>query len=1054
MGTTMDRTIVIKTDKEEFIKFHKLLIQNAPNGYTPFYFKCDKEGKNPYMPAGKWLDACIDIDKACKWLSENGNIGIAGLNEDQLVIIDIDDETITDHKTLKPTLTARSGSRTGVHLFYFEDMKGEIPNIPTDEAGEIRANNQYVIAPGSYVTGYKDNKDNIGKYTVEVAIVPTKITLSDIPSVFSEQLAKTKKDSVTVAKRQAKNANSDMSVFFNLSVHDIITDVSDPQNRFPSIFHASKTGENTSISKRGLIQCWRHHVSMNAQQALCVLSGFLSCQEAGEGHVGGGAGPSLYTGNDEALFHAWKYARENKYIPEEDPPPGRVMRFIAISQKFCKEGDIKDGWKLSNAAYKKTITYLEQEGLKIRPVAPTPSPSLDTEEKANQIKNTKKKSGDVFYLDERGRRCINYETLLNTLLEKHTFKTLSDTEQVLVYEKGIYKDATVLIKGFVEDMLGTDATSYIVREQIGHVQRRFYTDRELFNGNKDYIPVKNGLLNLKTFQLEPFAPDMMYMFKLPGKFDESAPYEATERFFAEVVHEEDISILQEFFGYCLIADLPAHKMMWLIGEGRNGKSTTGNLLKALIGEQNTSAVQLNELDGEHRFSYVEMFGKLLNLVPEPPTKYGLQTPLIKAATGGDTIRGEIKGVQKPINFRNFAKFLIYANEIPRIFDTSLAFWNRTIAVHYPNQFVGVDEMKDIYREILRSDGLSGLLNWAIVGLKRLQVNNYEFSTSKWQAETRKKMERSSQPVETFLDECCTIEDANAWVSKDNIYLAYQEYCAVFKLRVMSYEVFLRNLRRAAPIAAERASIKGVRTQIWKGISLKVQTDNLDSLEMSPAIQDRETIDTIYLKRDMVNRCLNEERSKDSHIINIKGENYGSPPKPGSDINQSSSQAQCELCGKLTFLTEIRSGGVPVMACGECADNLKEKSQKNKKKDREKKAPKSDVLPTYTNTIKNNDVFPAGGDPRANNENFQIEQSKEAKKSMEQKLSETPSKNVSVIDIMHKIEVDFGQEIPVFQIMIKAEEAGIAHDKAEEVIELMKRDGILFSPTAGVVKFVR
>jgi hypothetical protein len=351
----------VKTNVVEFKKFHKLLIQNAPNGYTPFYFKCDKEGKNPYMPAGKWLNAGLTSDKAIAWLQEGGNIGIAGLNEDQLVIIDIDDETITDYKTLKPSLTARSGSRTGVHLFYFEDMKGGIPNIPTDEAGEIRANNQYVIAPGSYVSGYEDTKDNIGEYTVEVAIAPTKITLFDIPSVFSEQLAKTKKDSVTVAKRQAKSTNSDMSAFFNLSVYDIITDVSDPQNRFPSIFHTSKTGENTSISSKGLIQCWRHHVSMNAQQALCVLSGFLTCQEAGEGHVGGGAGPSLYTGNDEALFHAWKYARENKYIPEEDPTPGRVMRFIAISQKFCKEGDIKDGWKLPNAAYKKANDYLERE---------------------------------------------------------------------------------------------------------------------------------------------------------------------------------------------------------------------------------------------------------------------------------------------------------------------------------------------------------------------------------------------------------------------------------------------------------------------------------------------------------------------------------------------------------------------------------------------------------------------------------------------------------------------------------------------------------------------
>jgi P4 family phage/plasmid primase-like protien len=590
------------------------------------------------------------------------------------------------------------------------------------------------------------------------------------------------------------------------------------------------------------------------------------------------------------------------------------------------------------------------------------------------------------------------------------------------------------------------------------VQRRFYTDRELFNEDKEHIPVKNGLLNLKTFQLEQFNPEMMYMFKLPGKFDENASYEATERFFTEVVHEEDIPILQEFFGYCLIADLPAHKMMWLIGEGRNGKSTTGNLLKALIGEQNTSAVQLNELDGEHRFSYVEMFGKLLNLVPEPPTKYGLQTPLIKAATGGDTIRGEIKGVQKPINFKNFAKFLIYANEIPRIFDTSLAFWKRTIAIHFPNQFVDEQEMKDIYKEILKADGLPGLLNWAIVGLKRLQANNYEFTPSKWQEETKKKMERSSQPVETFLDEWCTIEEVNAWISKDDLYIAFQEYCTVFKTRTYDNDLFGKMIRRVAPITAGKKTIEGSRIPIWTGIKLKDQKEKIDEL-------DDEIVQPISLvhpplsrKTDTVNRGLNGKIKEDSHISKTIGEMPDTRTHPdnlpGNDLATNPQHAQCELCGKATLLTAIQNEGIPVMACKECVDGLKRNGNENEKKRHQKILSNSEEPLTYSTPDTNNNMFKTCVDPRANDESFQIEQSKEAKKSIEQQLSETRSENASVIEIMHEIEVNVGYDIPIFEIMTKAEEAGITRENVEEVVELIKRDGIIFSPTEGVVKFVR
>lgn len=529
---------------------------------------------------------------------------------------------------------------------------------------------------------------------------------------------------------------------------------------------------------------------------------------------------------------------------------------------------------------------------------------------------------DVFFVDERGRRCINYEILLLSLLDTYTFKTLSDTEQILVYQEGIYIDASVIIKGFIEKVLGTDTTSYIVREQIGHVQRRFYTDRDLFNADKNAIPLRNGLLNLETFELEHFNPERMYMFQLPGKFDESASYEATERFFKDVLHEEDIPILQEFFGYCLVADLPAHKMMWLIGEGRNGKSTTGNLLKALIGEQNTSAVQLNELDGEHRFSYVGLFGKLLNLVPEPPTKYGLQTPLIKAATGGDTIRGEIKGVQKPVNFKNFAKFLIYANDIPRIHDRSSGFWDRAIAIHYPNQFVGGHETKDIYKKILKSDGLEGLLNWAIIGLKRLQENNFEFTSSKWQEETKRKMERSSQPIETFLEECCTTKDPNVYITKDEIYSAYQEYCTIFKLRVLSHESFANNLRRSTQIVAERIMVDETRIRIWRGIQLKLDVKDFGTLATTPTQQTLSTLPSPTGKIDTGNKGLNWKRSKDSHIVENYSEKEGLPGLLG----RSTEQGLCERCGEERVLTHkyVEEGGTSLI-CATCARELQDAS---------------------------------------------------------------------------------------------------------------------------------
>jgi len=61
---------------------------------------------------------------------------------------------------------------------------------------------------------------------------------------------------------------------------------------------------------------------------------------------------------------------------------------------------------------------------------------------------------------------------------------------------------------------------------------------------------------------------------------------------------------------------------------------------------------------------------------------------------------------------------------------------------------------------------------------------------------------------------------------------------------------------------------------------------------------------------------------------------------------------------------------------------------------------------------------------------------------------------SIREIIKELEKDYGEEIPIDEVLDLAEEEGMERDKTEEIIEVMKRDGILFSPGSGVIKFVR
>jgi replicative DNA helicase Mcm len=60
---------------------------------------------------------------------------------------------------------------------------------------------------------------------------------------------------------------------------------------------------------------------------------------------------------------------------------------------------------------------------------------------------------------------------------------------------------------------------------------------------------------------------------------------------------------------------------------------------------------------------------------------------------------------------------------------------------------------------------------------------------------------------------------------------------------------------------------------------------------------------------------------------------------------------------------------------------------------------------------------------------------------------------SIRKIIKELEKEYGEEVSLEELLDLAEEDGMERDKAEDIIEAMKRDGILFSPGSGVIKFV-
>lgn len=387
-------------DVAEFRRFHELLTTGRPN-YHPHYFPLAKGQKNP-QKGRSWKKCPVNSYEAEQWMRAGHNIGIAARgkpfktdnagnivldakgdpvtdetkpNLDGLVIIDQDDARITDFK--EPTLKIRSRKRTGFHRFYWTDDETAKVTIPTDKKGEVRAAWSYVVAPGSFIpttaeslekegnaTPSNDQLPFLGKYTIESPVPMATITFDEFPQIFRDQA--TKADSAKPKMKHARRERSPdepTSALWVLKIEDVVGDIHSAGERFPSLFHDSTTGQNTSITRSsaegpGLLQCWRHGVSLTPFQALAVLAGLGDCVDIGEAHKNSKAGPSTLEYTQENIEVLWSHAKKMKIIPEEDLHPfgekGKqndvfqdgLFKITVASASLTKDKNVKANIKL------------------------------------------------------------------------------------------------------------------------------------------------------------------------------------------------------------------------------------------------------------------------------------------------------------------------------------------------------------------------------------------------------------------------------------------------------------------------------------------------------------------------------------------------------------------------------------------------------------------------------------------------------------------------------------------------------------------------------------
>lgn len=217
--------------------------------------------------------------------------------------------------------------------------------------------------------------------------------------------------------------------------------------------------------------------------------------------------------------------------------------------------------------------------------------------------------------------------------------------------------------------------------------------------------------------------------------------------------EDDADMMRfiyEVVGYCLVNNTFAQKFFILYGEGGNGKSSFLQLLTSLLTESNVSNIALIDI-GASQFRLAEIVGKYANIGDDIESTAILNTASLKKLVTGDTIIVEPKHL-KPYSYKPHAKLFFSCNSIPRIYDNSTGMKDRLVIIPMTNRIRNTAiATPHIVREIIKSGGLTVLLNRALEGLRRLRSQGAFTEPPRVTALTASYIKENDQ-VAQFLDD--------------------------------------------------------------------------------------------------------------------------------------------------------------------------------------------------------------------------------------------------------------------------------------------------------------
>ena len=299
----------------------------------------------------------------------------------------------------------------------------------------------------------------------------------------------------------------------------------------------------------------------------------------------------------------------------------------------------------------------------------------------------------------------------------------------------------------------------------------------------NYIGFTNGVLDIDTMELLSFSPDMRILNVIPHDWNPKARCDVLDATIRRIACGDPYieTNLFEFMGLCMYRSSKYAYAAVLLGRqgetASNGKSTYIDILRNILGEENYSALDLNELG--QRFQQGHLAGKLANLGDDISSEFarGANLTVFKKAVAGTEITTDVKN-RAGYKFTPYCTMVFSANKFPKLETPDDGVMRRLFPIRFNAHFTPQDEDfdPDIGEKLKSEEALEAAIVRGISGLKRVIANKRPTPNDESESMANAIKVENSSILQWIEDMEITRDDfIDGWTTK-GAYDSYVSWC--------------------------------------------------------------------------------------------------------------------------------------------------------------------------------------------------------------------------------------------------------------------------------------